>query len=290
MFKFFHHPARMRALKRSLLPLALVCAASWSGAQTLPALQVAGAESAEAQEADHITGPWVAPAPGFGEELYFTNLKNGDEVESPFVARFGASNVGIVPAGKTVGHNGHLHLLIDTPLPVDLKKPLPFSDTYIHFGKGQMEHVVSLPPGKHTLRLLLANYQHVLYFVYSKEVTITVTKQNKDATPASVLGLPRVFINSPTNGETVRPPFRMSVHASGFNVSHIAAKADGTGHFRVNLQRPGQKGEVIDLKGGQTEFWLAPPKGDYSAQLEFVSNADGAKVLSSAKPVNFNVQ
>ncbi len=290
MFNWLQLPARLRALERPLLTLALICAASWTGAQTLQALPAVGADSAAAEEADHVTGTWVAPAPSFGEELYFTNLKNGDEVESPFVARFGASNVGIVPAGKTVGHNGHLHLLIDTPLPVDLKKPLPFSDKYIHFGKGQMEHLISLPPGKHTLRLLLANYQHVLYFVYSKEVTITVTKQNKDATPASVLGPPRVFVNSPANGDTVRAPFRMSLHATGFNVSHIAAKAEGTGHFRVNLQRAGQKGEAIDLKGGQTEFWLAPPKGEYSAQLEFVSNADGAKVMSSAKPITFNVQ
>lgn len=229
------------------------------------------------------------PARKFGKELYFSNLKEGQVVESPFVARFGASNVGIVPAGKTVGHNGHLHLLIDTPLPIDLKKPLPFTAKYVHFGKGQMEALVDLPPGKHTLRLLLANYEHVLYFVYSEELTITVSKQNKDVTPESVLGPPRVFLETPAAGDTVRPPFRMALHASGFNLAHIAAKAEGTGHFRVNLQRAGDKGEVIDLKGGQTEFWLAPPKGDYSAQLEWVGSADG-KVMASAKPVSFSVQ
>ncbi|MEB0060376.1 hypothetical protein QN413_27020, partial [Variovorax sp. LG9.2] len=67
--------------------------------------------------------PWLSPARKFGKELYFSNLKDGQSVESPFVARFGASNVGIVPAGKTVGSHGHLHLLIDTPLPVDLTLP-----------------------------------------------------------------------------------------------------------------------------------------------------------------------
>lgn len=280
--------ARIRFCERSLLALVLCCAAACISAQTLQELQSPG-ESPAAEEADRIVSPWLSPARKFGKELYFSNLKDGQSVESPFVARFGASNVGIVPAGKTVGSHGHLHLLIDTPLPVDLKKPLPFSANYIHFGKGQMEALVDLSPGTHTVRLLLANYAHVLYFVYSEELTIMVTKQNKGVTPASVLGSPRVFVMQPAAGSTVYAPFRMALHASGFNLSHSAANAEGTGYFRVNLQRTGSKGEAIDLKGGQTEFWLAPPKGEYLVLLEWVSN-DNGKVQASAKAISFSVQ
>jgi hypothetical protein len=70
---------------------------------------------------------------------YFTNVKDGDVLEAPFVLRFGLSMRGLVPAGKTAGRAGHHHLLVNQPLPLDFKQPLPFTDQYIHFGKGQME-------------------------------------------------------------------------------------------------------------------------------------------------------
>ena len=66
-----------------------------------------------------------------------------------------------MPAGKTAGRAGHHHLLINQPLPLDFKKPLPFTEQYIHFGKGQMETVVDLKPGTCTFNLLLADQQAV---------------------------------------------------------------------------------------------------------------------------------
>ena len=71
----------------------------------------------------------------------------------------------------------------DLPLPVDIKKAIPFDKPdefqhqhYKHFGKGETETVLSLPPGKHTLRLLFADHAHVPYYINSKEISIEVLK------------------------------------------------------------------------------------------------------------------
>ena len=171
--------------------------------------------------------PWVVPPPSWSPEAYFTNLKDGVTLEAPFVARFGLSMRGIVPAGKTAGHAGHHHLLINQPLPLDFKKPLPFTDQYIHFGKGQMETLVDLAPGTYTMRLVLADQGHIPYFVYSKPLKFTVSKQNKGVSPASMLGEPRVEIVSPADRATVQAPLRVQLHASGYNLSHAGAEAAG---------------------------------------------------------------
>jgi hypothetical protein len=233
--------------------------------------------------------PWVVPPPSWSPEAYFSNLKDGATLEAPFVARFGLSMRGIVPAGKTAGQAGHHHLLINQPLPLDFKKPLPFTDQYIHFGKGQMETVVDLPPGTYTMRLVLADQGHIPYFVYSKPLKFTVSKQNKGVTPATLLGEKRIEFLNPADRMTVQLPLRVQFHASGYNVSHAGPKVADTGHFRLTLERRGQKPEVIDLEGGQTELWLNPPKGDYSARLELVSNTSAGKVTARARPIAFSV-
>ncbi|MES2385867.1 MAG: DUF4399 domain-containing protein [Pseudomonadota bacterium] len=235
-----------------------------------------------------VIHPWVVPAPR-GAETYFTNLQDGGTYEAPFVARFGLSMRGLVPAGQTAGRAGHHHLLVNQDLPLDFKKPLPFTDQYIHFGKGQMEMVVNLPPGKYKFRLLLADQGHIPYFVYSKPLSVTISKQNKGVTAAAVQGPARVELLSPADRETVKGPFRVQFHATGYNVSHTGPKAADTGHFRLTMERAGRKPEVIAFTAGQTETWLNPPAGDYSLRLEMVSNAAEGKVLSAAKPSTLSV-
>lgn len=234
--------------------------------------------------------PWVVPPPSWSPDAYFTNLKDGATVESPFVARFGLSLRGIVPAGKSAGTAGHHHLLIDQPLPLDFKKPLPFTEHYIHFGKGQMETVIDLPPGTYMMRLVLADQGHIPYFVYSKPLKFTVSKQNKGVSAASVLGQPRIEILSPVDRSAVQLPLRVQLHASGYNLSHAAPKVPDTGHFRLILERAGQKPEIIELDGGQTELWINPPKGDYSARLDLVSNTSPGAITARAKPIAFSVR
>ncbi|MDM0012303.1 DUF4399 domain-containing protein [Variovorax sp. J22P168] len=249
----------------------------------------AGLPVAQPDAAALVVHPWVVPPPNWSPEAYFTNLKDGSTTETPFVARFGLSMRGIVPAGQTAGTAGHHHLLINQPLPLDFTKPLPFTEHYIHFGKGQMETVVDLPPGTYTMRLVLADQGHIPYFVYSKPMRFTVSKQNKGVTPASLLGEPRIELLSPADRSSVQLPLRLQFHASGLNVSNSAPKVADTGHFRLVLERPGQKAEAIELDGGQTELWLSPPKGSYTARLELVSNTTADKVVARAKPVSFTV-
>jgi len=123
-----------------------------------------------------------------GDKLaYFVNIKDGDKVNSPFRVAFVVSGMGVAPvkAGKLAG-TGHHHILIDLPLPADIKAPIPFDkpDEYLHqhykhFGGGETETILNLPPGKHTLRLLFADHAHVPYYIASKEIKIEVLKRSE---------------------------------------------------------------------------------------------------------------
>jgi hypothetical protein len=117
------------------------------------------------------------PSPA-GAEVYIISPKEGAKVSSPFVVEFGLKGMGVAPAGVKIENTGHHHLLIDTDAPADLNAPLPSSDKVVHFGKGQTQTTLTLPPGKHTLQLLLGDNSHVPHNppVISKKITVTVTK------------------------------------------------------------------------------------------------------------------
>lgn len=127
----------------------------------------------------------LIPPAGLAPEVYFVNVKEGDKVRSPFRVLFGLTRIGIAPAGVDLPSTGHHHLLINTPLPSDLNKPIPFSDKYRHFGAGQTEAVLELPPGSHSLQLVFADSQHRPFLktkagenvvVFSRKITIEVLK------------------------------------------------------------------------------------------------------------------
>lgn len=268
---------------RQLLFLSPALAALFFAVPAAAQGQPSGADAPEL-----VPHPWVTLPTSRTAESYFTNLKDGDVKEAPLVVRFGLSMRGIVPAGKTAGRAGHHHLLVNQPLPLDFKQPLPFTEKYIHFGKGQMETVLNLPPGKYELRMLLADQGHIPFFVYSKPLHLTISKQNKDVTPASLLGPARIEIMSPADRETVRPPFRVQFHASGYNLAHVGGNVPDTGHFRLNIERAGRKPEVLNFTGGQMEVWLNPPADDYTLRLELVSTTAGS-VTARAEAVNLKV-
>ena len=238
-------------------------------------------------QAAEPTHPWVtAPVRVQQPETYFTNLKDGDKIETPFVLKFGLSRSGLAAITKDVPATGHHHLLVNRDLPLDFKQPLPFNDQYRHFGKGQMEAVLDFKPGTYTLRLLLADHRHIPYFIYSKPMTITVTAKT-DVDPKSVVK-PGVELLSLRNGDALVTPFRVQFHASGLNVSHVDIKDPGAGHFRLVAQGKAGPPERLDFGNGATEAWLKPPAGDYSFKLEMVSNADGS-VIASGTPVAVKV-
>jgi len=112
-----------------------------------------------------------------GAKVYFINLKDGQTVTSPFLIQFGLSGMGIAPAGVDKPNTGHHHLLIDTTLSGDqLKQPIPMDDTHRHFGAGQTEATITLPPGQHTLQLVLGDWSHIPHVppVMSPVITVTV--------------------------------------------------------------------------------------------------------------------
>ncbi|MGF6505363.1 DUF4399 domain-containing protein [Paraburkholderia sp. 32] len=91
--------------------------------------------------------------------------------------RMGLRNMGVCPKGVAFPNTGHHHLLIDTDLPA-LDQEIPSDRQHLHFGAGETDARIELPPGKHTLQLILGDHNHVPHVppVYSKKITITVLK------------------------------------------------------------------------------------------------------------------
>ena len=120
----------------------------------------------------HAWGRTPAPA---GAEVYIISPADGAVVTSPVTVRFGASGVGVAPAGTGAANTGHHHLINDADLP-PLDQPIPKDDNHIHFGGGQTEVRIELKPGKHTLQLLMGDGAHVPHdpALMSKRITITV--------------------------------------------------------------------------------------------------------------------
>ncbi len=115
------------------------------------------------------------PAPP-GAKVYIISPRDGATVTSPVRVQFGLAGMGIAPAGTKVENTGHHHLLIDTDLPQNTGAPLPSSDNVRHFGKGQTEASIELKPGRHTLQLVMGDYEHVPFdpVIASKKITVTV--------------------------------------------------------------------------------------------------------------------
>ena len=117
----------------------------------------------------------VSPADA-DAEVFILSPTHNQIVSSPLKVVFGASNVTIASAGDNQPNSGHHHLLINiTDLP-DLSMPLPATEQIIHFGKGQTETEIELPPGTHTLQLLLGNYLHIPHQkpLISDRITVVV--------------------------------------------------------------------------------------------------------------------
>lgn len=115
------------------------------------------------------------PAPE-GAKVYFIEPANGATVDKTFTVKFGLKGMGVAPAGVDAPATGHHHLLIDLNQEPAMNMPLPMTDNLKHFGKGQTETEVTLPPGKHTLQLLVGDKNHVPLDppVISEKITVTV--------------------------------------------------------------------------------------------------------------------
>ena len=113
-----------------------------------------------------------------GAKAYIISPKDGKTVGKKFTVRFGLKGMGIAPAAIDKENTGHHHLLIDVDKLPNLDLPLVATDNIRHFGGGQTEVQLELPPGKHTLQLVLGDWIHLAHDppVLSKKITITVGK------------------------------------------------------------------------------------------------------------------
>ncbi|HEY2608045.1 DUF4399 domain-containing protein [Paraburkholderia sp. RL18-103-BIB-C] len=104
----------------------------------------------------------------------FVQPADGASVSNPVHVEFGVQGMKIAPAGTMTDGTGHHHLLIDgKPLPKG--EVIPVSDKSLHFGKGQTETDLTLPPGDHTLTLQFGDGAHRSYGPeMSKTITVHV--------------------------------------------------------------------------------------------------------------------
>jgi hypothetical protein len=117
----------------------------------------------------------VTKAPA-GAEVYIISPQDGATVSQSFIVRFGLKGMGIAPAGDAHEKTGHHHLLVDVKDLPAAGQPIPKDEQHIHFGAGQTETTLKLPPGTHTLRLELGDANHIPFDppVVSKVVTVHV--------------------------------------------------------------------------------------------------------------------
>jgi hypothetical protein len=93
----------------------------------------------------------------------------------PFRVWFGLRNMGVAPKGVAVKDTGHHHLLIDADPPAPGEQ-IPSDRNHLHFGAGETETMLELPPGKHTLQLVMGDENHMVHTppVVSRKISVTV--------------------------------------------------------------------------------------------------------------------
>ena len=129
-----------------------------------------------------------SPAPA-DARVYIQSPAQGATVSSPVTVRFGLAGMGVAPASVETASTGHHHLLIDVEAEPATDQPLPTTDQIRHFGGGQTEVELELPPGVHTLQMVLGDYLHIPHEppLISDKITITVndTQVGEDAAAAN---------------------------------------------------------------------------------------------------------
>ena len=129
-----------------------------------------------------VAGAQETPAPK-DRVLYFISPIDGASVRGSFDVRFGLKNMGVTHAGDPYPNSGHHHLLIDVDQPLDVKEPIPRDKNHLHFGAGETETRIELPPGDHTLQLVLGDAKHYPFNppVVSDKISITVLSERTHA-------------------------------------------------------------------------------------------------------------
>jgi formylglycine-generating enzyme required for sulfatase activity len=117
----------------------------------------------------------VFDQPFLNEGVIFATPANGATVPPTFEVTMSAPGLIVEPAGEIHEGAGHFHILVDSDwlAPGEL---IPFDETHLHFGQGQLSTTLELAPGEHVLRLQFANGAHIALEgeQYRDEITVTV--------------------------------------------------------------------------------------------------------------------
>jgi hypothetical protein len=125
-----------------------------------------------------VSVPAAEPTPAPPNAYLYIGWPNDGQVVAsgkPIRVWFGLRNMGVAPKGVKFPYNVHDNLVIDTD-GKELCVEFPNHLYHLHFGAGETEARIELPPGTHTLQLLLADKDHIPHDppVYSKKITVTV--------------------------------------------------------------------------------------------------------------------
>ena len=110
--------------------------------------------------------------------VFFIQPHNNAILQNPIEIKFGLENMNLVAAGVDEPFSGHHHLLINVDQIPNLNLPIPADSNHLHFGGGQSNITLELPPGKHTLQLLFADHHHIPHSppIISDKISITITE------------------------------------------------------------------------------------------------------------------
>jgi len=116
----------------------------------------------------------IAFAASAQQSVSFVEPADGATVTSPFKVKFAVNGMDVKPAGDMSANTGHHHLFINAES-MKSGEVIPVDEQHMHFGKGQTETEVKLPPGQYKLTMQFANGAHQSYGEgLSKTIHITV--------------------------------------------------------------------------------------------------------------------
>jgi len=237
----------------------------------LAALAALAAGAAEAQ----------SPAPA-DAEAYIIWPPDGQEIRAGKLwVRMGLKDMGVAPAEVDRPNTGHHHLLLDVDDLPPLDQEIPSDRNHLHFGGGQTEaRLLDLPPGEHTLQMLVGDHEHVPHDppLLSEKITINVLPYDPaTVAPEPESPAPYLYIGWPNDGEVIDScSFRVWFGLRHMGIAPAEVEAPNTGHHHLlvdvdELPPPGQEipsdRNHLHFGGGQTETVIELAPGTHTLQL-----------------------
>jgi Domain of unknown function (DUF4399)/Family of unknown function (DUF6130) len=147
-------------------------------------LVIAGCSSGTPESSQPAAAPAAAPAstpPAAAASgtprVFFVEPTDGATVKSPVHLKFGSENFMIMAVPTEVKEvrsgMGHYHVAIDTEClapGTEIVKANP----WVHFGKGDAEMDMQLPPGPHKLTLQIGDDKHITMPGLCQTINVTV--------------------------------------------------------------------------------------------------------------------